>query len=148
MSRVEIEGNALLKGLCRELRARAALVRDNSSPVIWWRSGALARPATAEQLAQLWQAAESALAGAELQRGARLRLCRDREPPFGFVFSFADIYLLLVACPDAFNRFAAEPHVRRVLALLEQLVPRLPPRERDRCGPTGLARARRNRAPR
>jgi len=148
MQRVVAEGNALLKSLRQALAARGALVKDTSSPVVWWRSGPIQRPAVADQLTALWQSAEAALEGGLLHRGGRLRLCRHREPPFGFVFSFSSIYLLLVASPAPFNRFAAEPHVRRVVKLLEQLVPRLPPRERDRTGPTGLARARRQRTAR
>ncbi|MBN2361585.1 MAG: hypothetical protein JXR83_19185 [Deltaproteobacteria bacterium] len=148
MQRAVAEGNAILTSLCRQLGARAALVKDTASPVVWWRSGPIQRPAVADQLTELWQKAEIELAGGLLRRGARLRVCRYREQPFGFVFSFAGIYLLLVACPSEFNRFAAEPHVRRATALLEQLVPRLPPRARDRNGPVGLARSRRRRAPR
>lgn len=148
MHKAVAEGNALLKSLCQALAARGAVVKDTSSPVVWWRSGQVQRPAVADQLTALWQAADAELAGGLLHRGGRLRLCRPSEPPFGFVFSFSSIYLLLIACPAPFNRFAAEPHVRRVVKLLEQLVPRLPPRVRDRSGPTGLARARRQRAPR
>ena len=148
MHKVVAEGNALLKSLCRTLGARGAVVKDTSSPVVWWRSGQVQQAAVADQLATLWQEAEAALAGGLLHRGGKLRLCRPSEPPCGFVFSFSSIYLLLIACPEPFNRFAAEPAVRRVVKLLEQLVPRLPPRERDRTGPSGLARARRQRAPR
>jgi len=73
------------------------------------------------------EAALAELTEQPLRAGARLRLCLLESPPYGLVFSFAGIYLLLVAFEAPFNRFQVEPQLRRALPVLTQLVSRLPP---------------------
>lgn len=144
MPRVHQHGNSILTSLCTATGAIAASVRDESSPVVWWQSRgsrtALARAA----LDNLFDELRPLLDDKPLRRGHRLRLCRDAEPPFGLAASLAGIYIALVVFDAPFNRFAAEPHLRRALPLLEGLVARLPPLDDDRAA-RGPRRARRPR---
>lgn len=132
MSRIHERGNGLLEGLCQATGARAALVCDESSPAVWWWAGPVDAPRHRAALENLVGEARLALGDRLLRAGARLRLCRDQEPPLGFVYSFAGIYMLVVSFEAAFNRFAVEPHLRRLLPILEQLVPHLPPHDEGR----------------
>lgn len=139
MSRVIEHGNAILDSVVEATGATAAVVRDESSPMTWWSSGPV-EGVTGAVLDNLLALGKAHLGDRPLKAGARLRLVRLDEAPFGLAFSFSGVYVLLAAFAAPFNRFVVEPHVRQALPLLEQLVPRLPPLDGDRSRGDGAVR--------
>ena len=126
MSRLFADGDKILDQLCDDSAALGAWVRDSASPGIWWQSS-LSRKGVAEATLQnLYQLALDENMRKPLRRGFKMRLCREQSPPYGFAFSFADIYLLLLAFSEPFSRFVVEPRLRRTLPVLEKMIPLLP----------------------
>ena len=126
MSRLMSDGDKLLEQLCVDTGALAAWVRDSASPRIWWKSPARPDAVTEATLDNLYHFALDENLHRPVRKGFKMRLCREEQAPYGFAYSFADIYLLVLAFSAPFERFVVEPRLRKMLLVLEKMIPLLP----------------------
>lgn len=135
MSRAFVDGDLLLDQLCEDTGGLGAWVRDSSSPRKWWMSCDAHQPVVEATLENLFALALAHNQQQPLRRGHKLRLCREQDPPFGLMFSFSDIYIVVLAFSQPFSRFVVEPRLRRTLPALEKLLGLLPPVDGGRGRP-------------
>ncbi len=141
--------DAELEGVCARSQARAVLIVDRSSPVVWGRS----HPALPEQIEALLERRDDddAVLRVAARAVAEARALTEGQPPGPFrkslqgdgfallVRSIAGAYLLVLAFDGPFSEIRADGVAKRALGRLERLVAALPPIEPPPKGKRSLS---------